>query len=206
MQGRGTDKREPGGRSYNDNPADGSPLHKDRRMGRLMNRENFILTGEEVRAEPYRYRACGLDGIYLLNGYELQEHDEEDYVSVTDVDGLHQAIGRHLVVNRKGLAPKEVRFLRNTMGLTQAKLAELLGNNSQSVARWEKGECEMPGTAEKLLRAIFLASLMGDEEMTALRDFLVKRLSELDEMDELVAPCAQFQLYEHWTERHRMAA
>lgn len=166
-----------------------------------MNRETFFLTGEDVRTEPYRYRACGLDGIYLLNGYHIEEHDDEQYVAITDVEGLHRAIGRHLVMHRKGLTPKEVRFLRNTMDLTQAELAEMLGNNSQSVARWEKGECEMPGTAEKLLRAVFLASLMTDAELAGLRDFLTKRLSELDEMDELIATPAQFELYDHWTEK-----
>lgn len=167
--------------------------------------DNFILTGEEITKEPYRYRACGLDGIYLLNGYHVEDHDDETHVSVSDVDGLHQAIGRHLVVHRKGLSPKEVRFLRNTMNLTQAELAERLGNNSQSVARWEKGECEMPGTAEKLLRAIFLASLLTEGELVGLREFLNSRLDELDELDELNAPEAKFQFEEHWAELKRAA-
>ena len=166
-----------------------------------MNGENFFLTGEEVRTEPYRYRACGLDGIYLLNGFNVAEHDGEKHVSITDLEGLHRAIGKHLVINRKGLAPKEIRFLRNTMNFTQAQLAEVLGNTSQSVARWEKGECEMPGTSEKLLRAVFLASLMSDSELSSLRDFLTHRLSELDQLDELNVPEAEFEFYDHWTEK-----
>lgn len=166
-----------------------------------MNREDFYLTGEEVQKEPIRYRACGLEGIYLHNGYSIIPHDGEDHISVTDVDGLHKAIGRHLVIHRKGLAPKEVRFLRNTMNLTQAELAVCLGNDAQSVARWEKGATEMPGTAEKLLRAVYLALLMGDSELTKLREFLVSRLSELDQIDELEDAPAEFQFCEHWTER-----
>ena len=166
-----------------------------------MSGEHFILTGEEVRDEPYRYKACGLEGIFLLNGYTVETVDDEEFVSITDIDGLHCAIGRHLVMSRKGLAPKEIRFLRNTMDVTQAELADMLGNSSQSVARWEKGECEMPGTAEKLLRAIYLASLMSDEELKGLRDFLTHRLQELDEIDELSAAPAQFQLFAHWEEK-----
>lgn len=166
-----------------------------------MTGENFFLTGEEVRTEPYRYKACGLDGIYLLNGYNVEEHDGDRHVSITDLEGLHQAIGRHLVVNRKGLAPKEIRFLRNTMDLTQAQLAEMLGNTSQSVARWEKGECEMPGTSEKLLRAVFLASLMSDSELSSLRDFLTRRLNELDQLDESNVPEAEFEFCDHWSEK-----
>jgi DNA-binding transcriptional regulator YiaG len=56
---------------------------------------------------------------------------------VMDVEGLHRAIGRHLVLHRKGLSPKEVRFLRKRMDLTQAELAAKLGNDAQSVARWK---------------------------------------------------------------------
>lgn len=165
-----------------------------------MKREDFYLTGEEVRSEPIPYRACGLEGIYLLNGYSLETHDDEQHMSVTKMEELHQAIGRHLVTQRKGLAPKEIRFLRNTMDLTQAELAERLGNNPQSVARWEKGECEVPGASEKLLRLVYLAHLMSDEELCALRDFIISKLHSLDEMDETHQTQASFQWDEKWTE------
>lgn len=165
-----------------------------------MMRDEFCLVGEEVRKEPRLYRSCGLDDIYLLNGYTVEEHDGEEYVSVTRMDELHQAIGRHLVMCRKGLAPKEIRFLRNTMGLTQAQLAELLGNNAQSVARWEKGECAMQGDSEKLLRVIFIAHFLTDDELEALRDFVMSNLAALDEFDETRNPQANFQWGDRWTE------
>ena len=171
-----------------------------------MNPEVFILTGEDVETEPYHYRTCGLEGIFLLNGFTRVEHDGEEHVSITNTEGLHQAIGRHIVVNRKGLAPKDVRFLRNTMGLTQSDLALKLGTNSQSVARWEKGKCEMPGAAEKLLRVVFLVSLLNDEEMSALRDFITREMDELDQVDELKAGPAQFRLGAHWSDERRLAA
>ncbi len=166
-----------------------------------MKMDKFFLRGEQVKAEPYHYRANGLEGIYLLNGYSVEEHDGEAHVSITDIDGLHKAIGRHIVVHRKALSPREVRFLRNAMNMTQAELADLLGNTSQSVARWEKGECEMPGASEKLLRAIFLISVMTKEEFEGFREFLTSRLSELDQIDELTAAPAQFELFDSWTER-----
>lgn len=201
MQNSRGKKGEPRNRGGHRRPVFRATVCEDRGVGRPVNAESFILTGEAVATEAYRYRACGLDGIFLLNGYVVEQHDGEEHVAVTDVDGLHREIGRHLVIHRKGLAPKEVRFLRNTMGITQAEMAELLGNNSQSVARWEKGECEMPGTAEKLLRAIYLASLLTDTELASLRQFLVSTLQELDHLDELAAIPAQFELYERWTER-----
>ena len=110
-----------------------------------MNGENFFKPGEEVRPEPYHYKACGLEGIYLLNGYTVEEHDGERHVFVENVDELHKAIGRHIISKRKGLTGAEIRFLRNTLDLTQNELAAELGNNTQSVARWEKGQNHIPG-------------------------------------------------------------
>lgn len=87
------------------------------------------------------------------------------------------------------------------MGLTQAELAARLGNNSQSVARWEKGQTEIPGTSEKLLRALFLASLMRDDDLSALKDLLESRLDQLDDKDEVSPHPAQFELFDRWEEK-----
>lgn len=164
-----------------------------------MSTDSFFLIGEDVSAKPYLYRACGLDGIYLMNGFTVENHDGEEHVAVSDIDGLHKAIGRHLVTFRKALSPKEIRFLRNTLDLTQAELAQKLGNTSQSVARWEKGECEVPGAAEKLLRAYFLVSVMTQEEFESLKKLLSS--SDLDQNDELRVRPAQFELLGSWTEK-----
>lgn len=170
--------------------------------------ENFYLTGEAVGdSKPYLYRACGLDGIFLLNGFDLHEHDGEQHVSINDIDGLHIAIGKHLVIQRKALAPKEVRFLRKTMDLSQAELAEELGKTSQSVARWEKGMHDIPGSAEKLLRAIFIARSADDlEDLQILRTLLVETLGELDAIDEIQTRQGHFTLTNHWTEEEAEAA
>lgn len=164
--------------------------------------DNFYLTGESVSdGKPFPYRGCGLDGIFLLNGYETHSHDGDKHVVIKDIDGLHVAIGRHLVLSRKGLAPKELRFIRKTLDLSQAELAEKLGNTSQSVARWEKGEVEIPGPAEKFLRAYFLAQNASDEsDLETLRTLIVQGLAELDAMDEQTRP-VQFQLTNHWAEK-----
>jgi len=161
----------------------------------------FVLSGEEIKNEPYAYTVCGLDNIFLLNGYLVKWHDGEEHISVKDVDGLHLAIGRYLVMHRKGLSPKEIRFLRKTMELTQAELAGKLGNDAQSVARWEKGICEIPGTSEKLLRATFLAENVRDEaDLHVLQELLVSAMNELDALDEVRPAQAQFELEAHWAE------
>lgn len=164
--------------------------------------DKFLLSGECIDdQEPHLYRACGLEGIYLLNGFVIEEHDGDESVSIRDIDGLHLAIGKHIVRHRKALSPKEIRFLRNTMDLTQAQLAEAVGKTSQSVARWEKGEIEMPTAEEKLLRIFFLVRCMSDDELHEFREFLSNRMSEMDEMDELFTHPVQFCLGEHWAEK-----
>lgn len=201
MQGGRKETGEPRNRGHYRRPGDGAALCENSGMGRSVNDDSFFFAGEKIAEQPYRYRACGLDGIYLMNGYSVEEHDGEQHVSVADVDGLHRAIGRHLVTHRKALSAKEIRFLRDTMDKTQAELADMLGNTSQSVARWEKGQCEMPGAAEKLLRAIFLIMVMSEEEFGEFQTFLTSRMSELDQMDELMPAPAQFELLGGWAEK-----
>lgn len=168
-------------------------------MGRPEVTGSFSLTRAGARrAKPYAYRGCGLDGIFLLNGYETREHDGEAHVVIKDIDGLHLAIGRHLVLSRKGLSPRELRFLRKTLDLSQAELAEKLGNTSQSIARWEKGEVEIPGPAEKFLRAYFLArNLSVPADLETLRVLIVEGLEKLDAADQSMRP-VQFRLSRRW--------
>lgn len=122
----------------------------------------------------------------------------ERHVFIRDMDELHKAIGRHIVLKRKGLTGQEVRFLRNTLNMTQSELASHLGNNAQSIALWENGKNDLPGDAEKLLRVFSFAKLATDEELNALREFVLLKLKELDEIDEIVTMPASFVLNASW--------
>ncbi|MDX2222743.1 MAG: helix-turn-helix domain-containing protein [Rhodospirillaceae bacterium] len=108
-----------------------------------------------MKKNLYHYRLSGLDGIYLADGYEIVETHRGRGIVFHDLAGLHRAIGRHLVLGRRRLSGKELRFLRKDMGLIQAELARLLGVSSQQVARWEKGQCAMPGTADTMVRLLY---------------------------------------------------
>ncbi|WP_157218705.1 helix-turn-helix domain-containing protein [Flavisphingomonas formosensis] len=141
---------------------------------------HFIRNGEDVRSVPYEYKESGLQGIFLHNGYDAVEYDGEQYVSVVDTKGLHRCIGAHIVFNRKELAPAEIKFLRKTMDMTQSELGRCIGQSSQQVARWEKGQSVIPGPADRLLRAIFLLKTMDPEE----REEFLSLLQNIEEMDE----------------------
>ena len=124
----------------------------------------------------FHYTLCGLDNIYLMNGYSVEETPYGEALSIKHADELHTAIGVHLVQNRKVLSPREVRFLRKQLELTQADLGSLIGQSSQQVARWEKNQSAIPGPADRLLRLLFLIGLMNDQKFKEL-------LEHLDEMD-----------------------
>lgn len=109
------------------------------------------------------------------------DHDGERYTSVFETEALHKKIGEYIVAHRKELAPEEIRFLRKTMDLTQSELGRWIGQSSQQVARWEKGQSEVPGPADRLLRAIFLLRTMAPEE----REEFLELLKSLEDMDDL---------------------
>jgi DNA-binding transcriptional regulator YiaG len=113
---------------------------------------------------PIQYRGAGLDGIYLCNGFTREEVDGEWFTHVEDIQGLHNAIALDLVAREGPLAPKEIRFIRNTMDKTQEEVAQAMGVDAQTVARWEKGRTDkMPGPADRMLRIMFIASMVGPE-------------------------------------------
>jgi DNA-binding transcriptional regulator YiaG len=117
--------------------------------------------GEHDVQEPLHYNWCGLDDVYLLSGFtRTRDDDGEESISIKNMDGLHRAIGEHLAKHKKALNGNEIRFLRKQMGISQDELAEILNVADQTVARWEKGEFEIPGPAELLVRLVFLSDIL----------------------------------------------
>jgi DNA-binding transcriptional regulator YiaG len=116
----------------------------------------------------HHYTESGLDNIYLKNGFEVDNVDGEECVGVHDVEGLHQVIGHTLVGKDKPLSPKEFRFLRVEMGLSQAALGEMLGYDGQTIARYEKGQTTIPKPTDTIVRSIYLESLNEDSNVSNL--------------------------------------
>lgn len=138
--------------------------------------------GVRLQEAPLHYTQCGLDNVYLLNGFGAALESSERYVMVVDEDCLHKAIGRHLVTTRKTLSSKEIRFLRKTLGLSQPELGRLIGQGSQPIGRWETGRSHISGCAERLLRLVFLDSFKQHGDIQPLT--LLKKLDELNTLPE----------------------
>lgn len=126
----------------------------------------------------YHYTECGLDNIYLVNGYKTIETVEGQAVSIHDVDGLHKAIGLNLVTAKKILSSKEIRFLRNELLMSQSTLGKLLGVSEQAVRRWETGKTTMPKPSEFLLRLIYVDCVKNRNSTVS---NLLKEIADLED-------------------------
>ena len=109
----------------------------------------------------YHYTACGLDNVWLTNGYVEKNTAYGKAVAVVNADQLHDLLGRDLVKKRAQLAGKELRFLRVKMGLSQAGFASLHGVTEQAVSLWER-QSKIPLANDRLTRVYYLAHIAKD--------------------------------------------
>jgi DNA-binding transcriptional regulator YiaG len=163
------------------------------------------IDGGAPEGMPLHYTACGLDDVYLVNGFKQAVVDGDEFVTIEDLDNLWKAIGLHLVTKKKVLAPKEIRFLREHMDFTQAELGARLRVSDQTIARWEKGLSDPDGPADFALRAVFLACTRAQPEGGVLLAELVKSIEKMIQRDEQEKPTPV--IFRHrrrnWTEEER---
>ncbi len=140
----------------------------------MTQRAEFCIKGAELLAEPYHYVASGLPNIYLLNGVS---HDDTSYgkmVTIKSLNGLHRAIGLHIIEKQEQMTGPEFRFLRKQMGLTQVELADMMQVTDQTVANYEKGTTEDFGPADAFMRMAYFFHIIPDD----MRAKIVKAMAE----------------------------
>lgn len=106
--------------------------------------------------KAYHYTECGLDYVYLVDGFEILETGYGPAVQVLNAGKLDRAIAGAIVSRQSRLTGQEVRFLRGLLDMTQLELGRALGKDAQSIARWEKGKTEIPPTEDIAIRQIYL--------------------------------------------------
>lgn len=141
----------------------------------------FCISGREPAGPPRLYESCGLENIYLVDGFEVVRRGDEEAIKPEDVEGLHRAIALHLVRFRKTLGGREIRFIRRAIDMTQAELAHQLQTGAQTVARWEKDQVSIPGPEDRLLRITTILAVADPEKFALLIREMPKNLDELDE-------------------------
>ncbi len=120
----------------------------------------------------YHYRESGLRNVWLANGYDEHDTAYGPGIAIHDAEGLHKAIARGLIAKGGKLTGTELRFLRQEMGLSQAKLATMLGNEAQTVALWEKRGSQ-PKVADRFIRAIYREQNEGNAHIREMIERLV---------------------------------
>lgn len=130
----------------------------------------------------YQYTACGLDNVWLKNGYEEHETAQGKGVSIHDIDGLHHAIAHSIAHKSAPLTGKEFRFLRIELDLSQKAVGDLMDKTDQMVAKWEKGENSVPRLADAAIRNYYLESI-GDAPISLLLSKLAKLDRQLHEIE-----------------------
>ena len=84
------------------------------------------------------YTQCGLDNVWLENGYDVKTTPYGKAVAIPDVDGLHALLAAQLAKNPGPLTGKEFKFLRGWLGMTQEALAGLMGVTEGALSLWER--------------------------------------------------------------------
>lgn len=145
----------------------------------------------------FHYTSCGLKNVYLSNGYRVRETPYGDAVAIENIEGLHKAIGQCLVEGKSFLTGPEFRFLRKELGMSQKRIASIIGNDSQTVALWEK-HARVPKWGDHWVRVLYrLCKLKEDHDVIAMID----RVNDIDRLEH--NECWQFEKNreEHWQAR-----
>ncbi len=106
----------------------------------------------------------GLDARLVHASALVCDHCGEITLEGQVIEAAERALGRLVVCGTGPLRPKEVRFLRGLMGLSQADLGERLGVHRVSVARWET-ETAPVGTLESFAIRTMAAWQIGDADL-----------------------------------------
>jgi DNA-binding transcriptional regulator YiaG len=109
--------------------------------------------------KDYRYTGCGLDNVLLVGLPLITDDAGDEIIKIPHINALHRLIAEMLSEKPNGLSPKEVRFLRTELRLTQGELANLLHKDHQTVGRWERGETPLDPTAETIIRMLVLETV-----------------------------------------------
>lgn len=113
----------------------------------------------------YHYTECGLNNVWLINGYVEHVTPYGKGVSVRNADDLHDQIAKSLAHAGKKLTGKELRFLRCLVGLSQESFGKTTGVSEQAVSLWERTG-KVPKNADFIIKMIVMGKLERNKTVT----------------------------------------
>ncbi len=127
-------------------------------------------------SELFHYQSCGLDNVWLRNGFQIKQTAYGEAVAIADVTGLHNTIGLFITDNEPLLNGAEIRFLRKELDLSQDMLSEVLGVSESTIRNWENQRQPITSAADRVLRLVYREHIQGNTYVRV----LVERLGKLD--------------------------
>ena len=106
--------------------------------------------------QDYRYTECGLDNV-IIEGIDVVKVDDgegDELYCIPNINGLHEAITLAIITQDNGISPKELRFLRTEIGITQEQLADILKVHRVTISRWESAKEHIDPNAEFVVRQL----------------------------------------------------
>lgn len=104
----------------------------------------------------YHYKECGLDYIWLCNGFVLHDTRHGKGIAITDAEQLHEAIAQGIINSPNPIRGQEVRFLRSVLDVSQGALGRCMGVTRDAIAKYEAGREEpIPANADHLIRYVY---------------------------------------------------
>lgn len=136
------------------------------------------------KTKYYHYTECGLNNIYLVNGFKITKLDDGDEeIFVHDINGLHAAISSILIFKKGLLEGNEIKFIRTMLDLSQNKLAALIGCRYQQILLWEKNKNKISKPADRLLRITLYTYLHREID----NGNVFERINEIADLDAATA-------------------
>lgn len=130
----------------------------------------------------YHYIECGLPNVWL-SGVQTHDTPYGPGTAIPALENLHLAIGLAIVEAKRQMTGAEVRFLRTELDLSQRTLAGLLGVQENTLRRWEHGEINIPGPAQRALAGFYVESVQDGGSLRELMLKLAEKDRELAEIE-----------------------
>lgn len=141
--------------------------------------------------KKYHYTECGLDYVWLANGFKIHETKYGKGVSFSDAEQLHEVIAHAVINSPIPIRGQEVRFLRSVLDISQAALGKLLGNMARdTIAKYESAKDEpIPTPIDHLIRYVYsemkkdnsrirgFCDIFEQTEEDAINEFILSRKS-----------------------------
>ena len=126
----------------------------------------------------FPYAGCGLDWVFLANGYTVHETPYGQGLSIHDADGLHAVVLREIITSPHPICGQELRFIRSMLDLSQEGMGKIIGVQRLQVTRMEANRKKpITPSADRAIR-MFFALQQHDRDLA---DRILELLNEFDD-------------------------